>query len=60
MRFTVYCNGHNKNVFDEESGCMVLVGNGLTDVGLRDFDPVLDMEGRNYETIYAKGYKPNY
>jgi predicted SAM-dependent methyltransferase len=57
LRFVAYCGGGHKNMFDGDSLLEFLRSGGLKNVSLRGFDRELDLEVRDWETIYAVGYK---
>lgn len=44
-------------MFDEDNLVHILVEKEFKNVRIRDFDRALDMETRDYESIYAEGYK---
>jgi len=56
IRFTAYCNGAHKNMFDCRSLCVFLEKAGFADVAPREFDPEIDVASRRDETIYARGF----
>ena len=47
-------DGHHIYMFDEKSLISILKLKCFACVHLRDFDPELDMEFREYESIYAE------
>lgn len=57
LNYIAYMDGHHRYMFDAENLLGVLSQAGFTSVRLRDFDPTLDLEGRDYESIYALGVK---
>ena len=57
VNHVAYMDGHHKYMFDEENLVMVLQIGGFRNVHLRYFDPNLDMESRDFESIYAEAEK---
>lgn len=53
VNYTAYMAGEHKYMWDEENLLHILRNKGFVDVLLRDFDPDLDLEARDYESIYA-------
>ncbi len=47
----------HKYMFDEENLVNLLKKCGFSKVKLRDFNPDLDLKSRDFESIYAIGYK---
>lgn len=58
VNYVAYLDGHHKCLFDEESLVRRMQSVGMVDVRLREFDPSVDLEGRDFESIYGIGYKP--
>jgi predicted SAM-dependent methyltransferase len=58
LNYIAYMDGHHRYMFDGENLLRVLTKAGFSDVRGRDFDPVLDMLERKYQSIYAVGTKP--
>jgi hypothetical protein len=52
-----YMDGHHKQMFDEDKLLFVLRSKGFKNVRLRPFDPSLDLEARDYESIYGEAEK---
>jgi len=50
-------DGHHKYMFDEENIIVILKKAGFKHVMLRDFDKTLDLEVRNFQSIYVKAEK---
>ena len=50
-------DGHHKYMFDEENLLFLLKSKGFRNVHLREFDPDLDLEKRDFESIYAEANK---
>jgi hypothetical protein len=44
-------------MFDEENLLYILNSKGFKNVRLRKFDPTLDLNERDFESIYAEGEK---
>ena len=57
INYTAYMDGHHKYMFDEENLLHILNSKGFKKVHLRDFDCNLDIIERDYESIYAVGFK---
>ncbi|MBL0226743.1 MAG: methyltransferase domain-containing protein [Geobacteraceae bacterium] len=57
INYIAYMAGHHHYMFDEENIIFILKKCGFTDVTLREFDAALDLETRDYETIYVSGVK---
>ena len=53
INYTAYMDGHHKYMFDEESLLHILNAKGMKNARLRTFDPKLDMQERDFESIYA-------
>lgn len=58
VNYVAYMDGEHKYMFDEENVLHLLHNAGLTDVRARDFDPNYDRRERDYESLYAIGFKP--
>ena len=58
VNYVAYLDGHHKCLIDEESLLNRMQSVGMIDVRLRPFDPTLDSQDRDFESIYAIGYKP--
>lgn len=52
-----YMEGHHKWMFDQESLLNILRRAGFRDVAPREYDPSLDVEARDYESVYAVARK---
>jgi predicted SAM-dependent methyltransferase len=57
LNYTAYMGGHHKYMFDQENLLNLLALSGFMQCRPRDFDPVLDMAERRFESIYARAYK---
>lgn len=55
--YIAYMGGQHCHMFDQENLVQMLEVNGFRNVGVRDFDPELDLQARDYESIYAQGEK---
>jgi predicted SAM-dependent methyltransferase len=52
INFMLYLQGHHKNAFDEENLKIALEDAGFRDVRIRDYDSLLDSEGRKCDSMY--------
>lgn len=57
VNYISYMDGHHKYMFDEENIVVILKKAGFRNVRLRDFDKTLDLEVRDYQSIYVQGEK---
>jgi predicted SAM-dependent methyltransferase len=57
VNYMAYMDGHHKQMFDEDKLLFVLRSKGFKNVRLRPFDPSLDLEARDYESIYGEAEK---
>lgn len=57
VNFIAFLGGQHKFMFDEENLPRVLEKAGFREVRARSFDPALDLEVRNHESIYAEALK---
>jgi len=57
LNYIFYMDGHHRHMFDRESILSVVSDGGFSQVRLRDFDPSLDQQTRQYESIYAECIK---
>jgi predicted SAM-dependent methyltransferase len=57
VNYMAYMDGEHKYMFDEENLLYILRSKGFKDVRLRRFDPDLDLEARDLESIYAEAEK---
>ena len=57
INYVAYMDGHHKYMFDKENLVHILSSKGFTNVNLREFDPNLDRKVRDFESIYAEGFK---
>ncbi len=55
--FIAYMDGEHKYMFDEENLLHILKSNGFRNVRLRPFDPNLDLQERDFVSIYAEAEK---
>ena len=59
LNYVAYMAGEHTYMFDIENLIFVMEKAGLVDVRERSFDPETDMPERDYESIYAIGFKPS-
>lgn len=57
LNYMAYMDGSHHHMFDSENLIQVLRKNGFHNARIRDFDPQLDIQARDYESIYAQGEK---
>jgi predicted SAM-dependent methyltransferase len=57
VNYIAYMDGGHAYMFDQENLVNTLKKGGFTKVSLRDFDPALDLQGRDFESIYALAQK---
>ncbi|BBY00462.1 class I SAM-dependent methyltransferase [Mycobacterium seoulense] len=57
VNYMAYMGGVHKYMFDEENLVFILKSAGFANVHLREFDPLLDMQERDFESIYAQAEK---
>lgn len=57
INYMAYMDGHHHYMFDEENIVIILKKTGFKNVKLRDFDKAVDLDVRNYESIYVQGEK---
>jgi predicted SAM-dependent methyltransferase len=57
INYTAYMDGHHKYMFDEENLIYILESKGFRNVRLRQFESSLDLEARDFESIYAVAEK---
>lgn len=57
VNYIAYMDGHHKYMLDEENLIHILKSKGLKNVRLREFDPSLDLQDRDFESIYAEAEK---
>jgi predicted SAM-dependent methyltransferase len=57
LNYTAYMDGHHKHMFDSEGLLNILSKAGFQNVAQREFDPDVDLEGHDWESIYAVGTK---
>jgi predicted SAM-dependent methyltransferase len=53
VNYMAYMDGHHHYMFDEENLVAILNKTGFKTVRSREFDKVLDMEVRHFQTIYV-------
>jgi len=53
VNYVAYMDGDHHYMFDADNLQKILEMAGFRDVRLREFDPALDMQERDYESIYA-------
>jgi len=57
VNYMAYMDGHHRYMFDEDNLIKVLESEGFLAVTLREYDSLLDLERRRYESIYAEAMK---
>jgi predicted SAM-dependent methyltransferase len=57
INYMAYMDGHHKIMFDRENLPGILQFAGFVNVRERTFDPAMDIETRDYESIYFLGEK---
>lgn len=57
VNYVAYLNGQHKYMFDEENLLNLLAKVGFSKATLRKFDSTIDLLEREYESIYAVGFK---
>jgi predicted SAM-dependent methyltransferase len=57
VNYIAYMDGHHNYMFDEENLIYILKSKGMRNVRLREFSPSLDLEVRDWESIYAEAEK---
>jgi len=57
VNYTAYMDGGHKYMFDEENLLFILSSKGFKNPSLRQFDPTLDLQERDFESIYAEAEK---
>ena len=58
LSYVAYMAGEHKYMFDQENLLHILRAKGFENAAKRDFDPAIDMAERDFESIYAIGFKP--
>ena len=58
INYIAYMGGEHRLMFDETNFPAFLRLAGFHDVSMREFQQRLDLPQRDYESIYAIGYKP--
>jgi predicted SAM-dependent methyltransferase len=58
INYVAYMAGEHKYMFDQENLHHILSAMGFVGVRQRSFDPDTDMWERDFESIYAIGFKP--
>ena len=58
LNYVAYMAGEHKYMFDQENLLHILRAKGFENVVKREFDPETDMAERDFESIYAIGFKP--
>ena len=53
LNYNAYMDGEHKYMFDEENLVFILRSKGLKNVRLRQFDSSIDLQVRDFESIYA-------
>ena len=57
VNYIAYMDGHHKYMFDEENILCILAKAGFREVKSRCFDNLLDLEERDYQSVYAEAIK---
>ena len=57
VNYIAYMDGEHNYMFDEENLVNTLKKAGFKKVKIREFDSKIDLHGRDFESIYAIGYK---
>lgn len=57
VNYVAYMDGHHKYMFDEENLIADIEKSGFKSVRLRGFDRTIDLEVRDFESIYAEAKK---
>lgn len=57
VNYMAYMDGEHKYMFDEENLVAILQKKGFMNVHLRNYDPNLDRQERDFESIYAEAQK---
>lgn len=57
VNYMAYMDDHHKYMFDEENLVHILKAKGFKNARLRAFDPKLDLQMRDYESLYAEAEK---
>lgn len=57
VNYMAYMAGHHKYMFDEENIISILNKVGFRNVSLREFDKALDLEVRDFQSIYVRAEK---
>jgi predicted SAM-dependent methyltransferase len=57
INYMASMDGHHRYMFDEENLLHILENKGFKEVKPRNFDPLLDPQWRDFESIYAVGVK---
>ena len=57
VNYMAYMAGHHKYMFDQENLLYLLKAKGFREVRQRAFDPGLDRQERDFESIYAEAVK---
>tara|TARA_Y100001934_G_scaffold110128_1_gene134898 strand:+ start:7234 stop:7911 length:678 start_codon:yes stop_codon:yes gene_type:complete len=57
VNYTAYMSGQHHHMFDQENLLAILQACSFSSVSTRDFDPQLDSQSRDYESIYARAVK---
>ena len=57
INYLAYLDGLHHFMFDVDNLPLILADAGFVDTRIRPFNPELDMEARDHESIYAIGFK---
>jgi predicted SAM-dependent methyltransferase len=57
LNYIAYMGGEHRYMFDEENLLFILKDRGFRNVRLRAFDPTIDMQERDFQSIYAEAEK---
>lgn len=58
INYIAYMGGEHKFMFDEVNLISLIQQAGFERVSLRSFDERIDLPEREFESIYAEGFKP--
>ena len=58
LNYIAYMAGEHKYLFDQDNLLHILNAAGFERVTPREFDPETDLAERDYESLYAIGFKP--
>jgi predicted SAM-dependent methyltransferase len=58
INYVAYMGGEHKYMFDQENLLYILAAAGFIEVSTRAMDALIDRPERDYESLYAQGFKP--